>query len=435
MRNRINTILFWLVVVNVFPLNAQSISAVKSSLTESNNSLAALSVSTNINKWSKYKPVRGSWPISSNSRYAINPFANWSYTKPYHEYRLGDFRNYNPNARPPIYLDEDGSYEETELYPLGSPDHSEWKFVVNTSPADGELTCGDLWLSNDYIGFRVTIPGGAVYYKSYDEISTFNSKMITISAGLNSHALPYSFTNLPYGVGNFTLEFGFCTSQTTGWSKTNPGFYLLPDVTNDVNCINIYHFIVHDWIWLSNNNTGWLPGDLSYQESHIATSLNNWQIISKPSWVNVSVYQQGALVTNSMLWATDMDIRLSPTDNNNLSDRMGTVEIGYGTTVLATIGVFQPADLPYPPDAYVTTSGFEVSSSDANVSLNSTNLSYSLTPTNVGMNVFCSVQLKKNGVTIDTDMIMLKDNTHASGSFILSVPAASKEIYQIVISK
>jgi hypothetical protein len=431
----VKVIAIWLLLGNIYSLDAQNISWVKSSLGELANKLSEISVSVKINKWSKFKPVRGIWPVSLNGKYAINPFSNWAYSKPYNNYRLGDFRNYNQNAKPPLYLDEDGCYEESDLYPLGSPDHSDWNFVVNTSPAYGELSYGDLGLSNYYIGFKVIDPVGTIYYKSYDAIPTFSSKVITISAGLNSHTLPYSFLNLPYGVGNFTMEFGFCTNQTNGWTTTNPGFYLLPDVTNGVNCINRYLFKVHDWVWLSNTSVAWFPGDLLYQESHISTSLDNWQVISCPSWINIAVYQNGSPIDHASLWATEMDIRLSPTDNDNTLDRNGVVEIGTGGTVLATIGVFQSAAPQNPPYAYVSTVGFDASSTDANIALNSTNLTYSLTPTNVGMNVFCSVQLLKNGDVIGSSSIFLRDNSTANGSFTLDIPAKNNDIYQIEISK
>ena len=418
-----------------FAANAQSFSSVRSSLGVSLNKLSELSLSSTINKWSKYKPVSGIWPVATNGKYALDPFNNWTYTRPSDNFRLGDFRNYDANAKPPLYMDEDGSYEEADLYPLNTPDHSDWNFVVNTNPVTGELSCDDLGLSNNYIAFRVMVPGGTVYYKSYDKISTINSKIITISAGLNSHVLPYSFTNLPYGVGSFTLEFGFCTQQTTGWSTSNPGFYLLPVATSTVNCRNSFQFNVHDWIWLSGANMYWLSGDLSYEELHIATSLENWRIISKPAWVNISVYQGSSQIGNANLWATEMDIRVTPTDNNNTADRDGLIEIGTGLTVLASIGVSQAGSPQIPPYAYISTVGFQTSASAASVSLSSTTLTYSLTPMNVGINVFCSVQLEKNGNVIDTGTIFLKDNSSAGGSFTLSVPANYNDVYQVVISK
>jgi len=427
-------ITIWLVSGNINNLNAQSISSVKSSLGETTNALSLLSASGNINKWSKYKPVPGLWPAASNGKYSIDPFSAWSYGKPTDNYRLGDFRNYNPNAKPPVYMDEDGSYEETNLYPTNSPDHSDWDFVVNASPLSGELSYGDLGLSNYYVGFKVTVPGGTVYYKSYDAITSFSSKVITISAALNSHVLPYSFTNLPYGVGNFTMEFGFCSGQTIGWSTSNPGFYLLPDVTPTLNCINSYSFVIHPWAYLTVTTMGFSGSGYIYQASHISTSLSNWQVISKPSWIALTVYQSGSQITNAALWATEMDIRIVPnSDNTSGSTRNGTVEIGAGTSVLSTISVSQDM-VQNPPDVTVSTTGFSVSSSSGSVAYGSTTLSYSLTPTDVGLNVLCNVQLKKNGNVIDTSTIFLKDNTSASSSFTLSTAADYNDVYVVNVS-
>ena len=130
-----------------------------------------------------------------------------------------------------------------------------------------------------------------------------------------------------------------------------------------------------------------------------------------------------------------MYIRVTPTDNNNTADRNGLIEIGTGLTVLASIGVSQAGSPQIPPYAYISTVGFQTSASAASVSLSSTTLTYSLTPMNVGINVFCSVQLEKNGNVIDTGTIFLKDNSSAGGSFTLSVPANYNDVYQVVISK
>lgn len=418
-----------------FSSYGQRVSLVKNMLSISSNSLSVLCTSTAVNKWSKYKPVPGIWPQSSTGKYSIDPGNDWAYAKPTNHYRLGDFRNYNSSAKPPVYLDEDGSYEETDLYPLSNPDHSDWKFIVNTTPLSGELSYGDLGLSTYYIGFKVTIPGGTVYYKSYNAIPTFSSKIITISAGLNSHVLPYSFTNLPYGVGNFILEFGLCTVQTNGWTTSNPGFFLLPDIAPTINCINSYSFTVHPWVYLTNTSMGFDGSGYSYQTSHIATSLSNWQVVSKPSWVDLSVYQDIAHITNNSLWATEMDIRIVPnSDNTSGSIRNGTVEIGTGTSVLATIGVSQNFASQNPPMAYVNAVGFNTSSSSASVSLGSTSLSYSLTSTNAGTLTFGTAELFKNGISVSTQSIQLRDFKVTSGSFILSQPADYNDVYQVRIT-
>lgn len=432
---RIIGIILWLLAGSMNILSAQSISAVKNTLYETANTLSLLSGSAKINKWSKYKPVPGSWPAASNGKYSIDPFNNWTYTKPYNNFRLGDFRNYNPNAKPPVYMDENGSYEEADLYPLNTPDHSDWNFIVNTNPASGELSYGDLGLSNYYVGFKVITPGGTVYYKSYDAIPTFNSKVITISAALNSHVLPYSYANLPYGVGNFIMEFGFCTGQTNGWSTSNPGFHLLPDVTPTINCINSYSFEVHPWIYLTKTGMGFSGSGYTYQSSHISTSLSNWKVISKPTWIDLSVYQNGSSVGNSALWATEMDIHIVPnSDNTSGSTRNGTVVLGTDNSALASIGLSQESASLQLPEAFVLNIGFNMSSSNANISLGSTSLTYSLTTTNAGSFTLATAELLKNGVSIDSQSIQLRDFKVTSGSFTLSQPANYNDEYIVRIT-
>ena len=87
------------------------------------------------------------------------------------------------------------------------------------------------------------------------------------------------------------------------------------------------------------------------------------------------------------------------------------------------------------PTAYVTTIGFSASPTSGSVSYGSTTLSYSLTPTDVGVNILCDVVLFKNNTQIDTDTIVLKDNTQYNGGFTLAVAADYGDNYIVQITK
>lgn len=99
-------------------------SLVASTLGYGSNSIGALCTSNKINKWSKYKPTKGTTykgangdcglSIPSTNSIAgiiniVNTGTTWSYDRPTGEaaspYRLGDFRNYNHNAVSPIAVD------------------------------------------------------------------------------------------------------------------------------------------------------------------------------------------------------------------------------------------------------------------------------------------------------------------------------------------
>jgi len=88
-----------------------------------------------------------------------------------------------------------------------------------------------------------------------------------------------------------------------------------------------------------------------------------------------------------------------------------------------------------PPAVTVNTNGFSVSDSDGSVAYGSTALSYSLTPTDVGIDVSCDVVLIKNTVQIDASTIILRDNTQYDGTFTLAVAADYSDDYVIQITK
>lgn len=425
--------LLLLATITGFQGKAQKISTVKNLLSVSSNSLKTLCTSPAINKWSKYKPEQNNWPASSNGHYGIYIFNDWNYQKPTSGFRLGNFRNYDPGAKPPLYVDAGQSVQESDLYPSGYPQHSDWQFTVNTSPASGELSCSSLGLSPYYLGMKVTSPAGT-YFKTYDQISATGTKTISLSAALTSYTPPYAFANLPYAIGPFTVEFGFCSGQSPDWGTTNPGFHLLPPSAPSVNCINSFTFWVHPWAHLSVTTLTWPANDLNYKTTHINTSLSNWEVTGKPAWVTLSAWHGTTQVTDPSLWNDDMDIRITPTDNNNTSVRNGTITIGTGSTTLASVNIAQEAKPQQLPEAYVVNIGFNISSSNATVSLGSTTVTYSLTPTNAGASTMGTAELFKNGVSVGTQNVVLRDNKATSGSFSLSVPADYDDKYEVRVS-
>ena len=94
-----------------------SVAMVKAELGASTNDVGRLCIHPNINKWSKWKPVRHNSvnPLTEENfqsvKYGINPI-NEAYERPrgknetYNEpFRLGDFRGYNHQALPPVWVD------------------------------------------------------------------------------------------------------------------------------------------------------------------------------------------------------------------------------------------------------------------------------------------------------------------------------------------
>jgi hypothetical protein len=141
-----------------------------------------LCTSSNINKWSKYKPIRDAgfgvnWPMDSMGHYGFGslPTANvsninnedWIYAQPRggsfggtidEPYRIGDFRRYNHLAPPIMYLDQvqvdevdfdtddyakfhliiSSTSDGLKLSDFVSPDYSTWWFGIRLSFGDGK---------------------------------------------------------------------------------------------------------------------------------------------------------------------------------------------------------------------------------------------------------------------------------------------------------
>ena len=420
---------------------------VETALGESVSSVGGLCTSSKINKWSYYKPVSGTWPYDSiaSTWFGIAVLNGWTYTPPANNDRLGDFRGYEHNAIPPYTVDNDThAINAPDIYPYGvGLDHFEVYFYVYTTALSGCLSVSDLNIHTYYLCFKAVV-GSTTYYKTYNTLGSYaGSAQITIAPSLVTPlTTPYSFTNYPYYVGSTTLYFGFANKSLGGWTSTAAlpsgfGFYPVPDSSEQSSpaITDHYSFTIHGWALVDVTGMTFNGNNYTYQSSHIDTSLDPWILMSYPSWVNVTVYSGGSQVTDSNLWGTNMDIHIIPNSNNTTgSTRSGTVSIGDGTTVLATIGVDQTA-AQYPPSVAVNTNGFNTSSKSGSVSYGSTALSYSLTPTDVGLNALCNVVLTKNTVQIDTDTIILKDNTQYNGSFTLADAADYNDNYVVQITK
>lgn len=165
-----------------------STSLVKSTLGAATNDVGSLCIHPNINKWSRWKPVRSSkvtglietdlenaqfgfdFPAAINAGVSILS-QNWVYDKPrglaYNEgYRLGDFRNYNHQAGIPFTI----SIPDTFLANASSPSIG----VCSIVSTNNDIQLSKL-LKNRYLGAMVFTAGyaGTALYKTTD-ISGFN---------------------------------------------------------------------------------------------------------------------------------------------------------------------------------------------------------------------------------------------------------------------
>lgn len=138
-----------------------TMTAIRNALTEGTLKLSELCLSTKINKWAKYKPVRGTFPYGDDGTYGLNLANNWAYLRPrglaYEEgYCMGDFRGYKHEAIPPFKLG---------LFP-GSSQLNTDSLTFTLDVNENDITVEDLLLEDWYFGVKVTYPNTSVVFRS-----------------------------------------------------------------------------------------------------------------------------------------------------------------------------------------------------------------------------------------------------------------------------
>ena len=190
-----------------------SMSAVRTLLGESSWTLSGLCTSANINKWSKYKPVRGTWPAGEwPYTYGVLVDSSWAYVQPNNNYRLGDFRNYDHDALPPIKLVD---------YPDASQLNKEnLNFAIEiNNDSSTALNLTDLglnWVNPEGYYFCIKVGGvGGTYYPADHPLGEAYGDLISVPKSTS---------------GTYEWEALITTSYTGG-----PGPLLPDDVAGYIN--------------------------------------------------------------------------------------------------------------------------------------------------------------------------------------------------------
>ena len=424
---------------------------VRSTLQEDNNSVVGLANSEKINKWSKKKPVRGTWPLSVNNNYGIDFQGLWAYQRPrgkdYSEYfRLGDFRGYEHDQTktlPPAYVRFDqttfvgrSAYSPTGYYTISGT------LKINTGQ-ESEITLADLGLSNYYFGMYVNRPDHSEwYYKTLGAVVADNqyiSASIKLSSPYTTYDdFPFLFQdNLPINV-----QFILSPVSATSWTEGNVGFRLPQEVVAGIDMRSSFNMTIAHWIIPD-------PSDVTFPYSGYSTGafvihsdineytlLAGFKLISKPSWLDCDVYDNINNRVATGAYYNGMSVRATPNSINNSFDRYDDIVLGDSSThQLASISVMQQGK---PATAYCTMDGF-TSSPAASCSINSGGGSILVKFTPVGL----SATAVGVGVTIlrDGTTRVGFNNTHTARNGVLSSfsvdisPAAQRgHQYQVIIS-
>jgi hypothetical protein len=368
-----------------------SISKVKEALGSALNSLFDLGTLATINKWSKYKPVRGTWPASSNGRYGLS-IPRWHYTNnafyfeqadqtgsPYNNtvdnwwllhprggspggtpdepVRLGDFRGYehSPNyTQPPIHCLTDMQDENASLNPA-QPDggFSGGGAVVRCNVSNGTditLTVGDIALEDYYFGILISCSDGKFIKTNINPLSSGNlAKGQWCSYNcylLDDSDSSSAYGDLPYAVGTFNLSYIICDEPFEAWTNltvaTNRAIYLLPTGNQYQTYFkNAFSLTVTGWLKTAVNSFYWTnsqQGAGTYQSTKVMLSgtddftVNLWDIITDTAvtWLSYTVYaaDQTTQITNPALWHHGCFIRFYPNSVNGGLVRQAVITIG-----------------------------------------------------------------------------------------------------------
>lgn len=222
------------------PTSGISVSMIRNELDSSANNVGVLCTHPNVNKWSKWKPVRSSklegielsdlqtanWGISAPSYSSLNSLfaayhaipageADWIYLKPRggvsEPYRIGDFRNYDHSA--PATVGD--TTIKSKIFLQGSPSAKTASGSMMTAQPDPYyISYDDLTWSYKYLGLAFFSTSNSLVYYYINPVSgaryvEFDANIAGIQQGtyraiLFLSSLPSSASNIIgiHGVGN-----------------------------------------------------------------------------------------------------------------------------------------------------------------------------------------------------------------------------------------
>jgi len=451
----------------------------------------------NVNKWSRYKPVRGTWPQSGNSNYGLDIANNWAYLQPRGDFAvhpdepfdLGHFRGYEQlvseatDCMPPVCVKEIDW--DTDLYPYtGGTSQVFAKILAYRIAADNAYgILPSLFSSNlddYYYGVKVSSSSGT-WIKTYGyKVSTLTSSESTyklrFSANLTGSVGNWHYTDLPTNLeaGTITCSFIIASANTissdwqllSGYSGT---VIQLPSGTFDgITFYSSGTFTLHNWIIPTPETWTWesVDGNIPTKDFLIETNSGlDWKVGTLPSWVTKEVGHWIGTFPSSLEW-----VSLSPDgsgyynnddssytyDNDPDSPTYGdifynmivvrltptattSIEItGYmnlqdSTGTLFAVDITQEKNKLNPTVSFEAI-GFNATSVTSSVSLGLTTVAFGFTPDTTDSNALFT--LWENGSIVGSLSFndMIEDSTHYSGSFTLPAAADYNDVYIVKVS-
>lgn len=286
-----------------------SVTAVKKVLGVSSNDIGTLCTHSNINKWSRWKPIRMNKvtpltdsdliskgfglnsPIGTTNDYTI-ALQSWFYNKPrgnlvnpIEPYRLGDFRGYNHQAEAPFLVpkpDPFAAINPSTIFNVTGESPMYDPSQISLYELDGELGIGS-W----YFGILFRTPIGEIYIKTADE--NLQNLGYTVTFPSNSPFFDYTSVELYFVLADEKVE-TVMNINSTGLIELRPipsetRFYTVSvlkefsqfmsvdftgiNKTYNGTSINFYNFLES---YLPEN---WFMVD-NYGEAYFDTLITNW---------------------------------------------------------------------------------------------------------------------------------------------------------------
>lgn len=374
------------------PTSDISTADVRNLLGASGDDIFPLSVLSNINKWSRFKPIRDigfgpNWPAGSNGKYGLNLPTNWDYLQPRggsiggspdEGGRLDDFRGYEHDkdiAGPVTWIIAGSPTLNGNLIPHTAPSgylSGAVSFGMNVAHEDVRIIPSDLGFSNYYFGLRLTLPGGGYRYKTVGSVLA-NAQAVGVNVTLTSYEdLDPAFTDCPYAIGEFQWDAFICSEIKAAWTSVAPAdiIYLPTGTFGSKSIVNHGTFTVKDWLISGDSDMSWtwgLSGLGQCISTVIYTSLSTpWLVKSIPAWLTYKVYDEGGtldLTGSPSMWASGSILKLYPTAPQvyDAPLRSGSVILGNSTVDMEEIVVSQDAA----PSLYIAGVGKWASDSSA----------------------------------------------------------------------
>ncbi|OPZ43761.1 MAG: hypothetical protein BWY95_02172 [Bacteroidetes bacterium ADurb.BinA104] len=344
-----------------------TMTAIRDALGESTLKLSELCMSALINKWSRNKPVRGTFPSASDGKFGLQlPLwsnttktftpTNWNYLTILNNARMGDFRGYEHDSAltfPPIYCKDSDQEKHAVLSPAqpsGGFSSCTAKAKMLTGASDVRLNIGNLSLSDFYFGVLIKTPADTWFIRTNAaKLSTgdeTNGLSFVYWAALDDPTNPAStYQNLPYGVGQFTAYYVITsTDYSTGWTQNPTGvIYLLPSGTvTGLTFENSYTFTVSDWVYAATGSMGFLYSDDDYSEYkesiiYMSDGAEPFTVsMDDATWAEFKVYAPDG--TNDITkipsaWTNGSRLRVFPINANGGAAKTGTVYVNGANTV------------------------------------------------------------------------------------------------------